>query len=220
MNLAECIEIQGEGVEERLRELGLPLDSAMDAVRTVGLMHALAVGNHPPWYGGSTAYGESTKVLRDRLMPLGWTRFNFQGSDLTRSPDGSIVIRTRGGNSRVGLPGIPGKPAGPKHPIGKATAEMVNDPRVLIDGQLDLFRDEDEPVGDAPPDVKTYWLLTYVDGASLRSELSYALGVKKGKIVDWVERILLPEIHLGDEPEVATEDDQDTEAEIVVTEKS
>lgn len=183
-------------VPRRLREIcGLPVDLFLGAVRRGQLAADFCTPSHPRTYSGTVAYGETVAGLRDQTAALSWSFNDEDNIPRTISPDGGVIITAVSGNKDTGRRDRRG--ASTRRPRGVAGVRIVR-----RNGQIELEAllppEERLPETDDALDLgPTWYLLYYRDGDTVRSELSLAKGVDdSGALLEWQERLVLPEIDL------------------------
>lgn len=169
-------------VKQRLSELGLEESVLQYSVQRGYTAWASCTRNHPPAFGGISAWGESVCALREQLLPLGWVRLNEENLPLVVSEKGDIAISVSTADEDTGRKD--GNPC-TRSAKGPKTAGVV------IANQELLF-----PEMAIPLDVKgrsTWLLLIHRDKAAreVRCELSKPISMTtEGKIDGWAERII------------------------------
>lgn len=204
---AMCSVFEESNSRTRLMELGLTLEMLGEVVREGYAYRQEATANHPPTHGGTNAYGNMVRALRDALMPLGWKRSNEHNFCVTFHPKTNVAVVVSAGNE---ITGLAHESANTRRGKGRRTVLAIEENL----RQLDLFsalgvefRGNLQPQSDTaylPSSAyrKTYYLLNFVDQIreELRSELSLLIAVdEQGKITRWAERIILPVVDLNDD---------------------
>ena len=170
----------------RLAELGVAGEVLREAVEA-GVQHASDCTAHdPPSLAGIIAWGKATRHLRDRLVPLGWTRDNARNYATVLSPDGAVAIAVAAANSATGQ-----AEATPSNRSTKGPAT-----RDAIDWNQTSFADVSESfrVCRATSRPQTWLLLYFVDedNDEVRLELSLPAYIDDdGYVTAWRERVLL-----------------------------
>lgn len=189
------------------------MGTSADRLRQVALRSYLAGRDFahphfPPTTAGFNRWSTGNKLLRDLHVPSGWTARNDSGVPKVVSPDGSFSMMMVAGNEDTGLSHRIPSTATPRGPQG---AKDVRDNR-----QGDLF-------GYSPPTPtgKTWMFLVAIIELSgrciLRAELSLPWQLdRKGDVVAWYRRIILPEVKTDDAPPEPRTDDAPPSAEIDV----
>jgi hypothetical protein len=190
--MQQKLHVQPEDVEKALTKLGLTRAPLLDAVKAGWLARETCTANDPPFFAGIFHWARTVRVLRERLIPLGWTRSDEGNFCTVVEPAEQFAIAVASGCEKT----------------GQATAEIPTTKRrrgpstfdaVQTNAQLYLF-------SDFAPEVKmeatcaTWVLLFYHDQKEIRAELSLpnSIGVD-GHIDGWRERIILDAQPLDDE---------------------
>ena len=187
--------------ESRLQQLGLSADLLVRALLRADAEAKLTTGLEPPTAEGTTRYAKTVRYVREELVPLGWKFDNHKNFCRTIHPSGNFSIVTSSGDEFTGLD-IPGMKPSTKYPKGDLTAIAVM--RNADQGVLDLGDDYMVEVLD-PADLENIWfLLQRVTAETIFAELSLPTVIENGVILDWEERILLPQIARQDPPPTVT----------------
>lgn len=187
----------------RLQELGLTNSILQEVVGKVYSKHLVYVTkNEPPISYGMTLYLKITGALRDKLLPLGWKRDDYNNHSKTISPNGQVCIVVASGDNNTGQ--ADSCSLSTKSPKGKITKQIINRNHR---NQLAL------DFGGIPgldfiqtPDL--WFLLVYVDDKAkvINVELSQPKNVNNaGFVTDWAERVIIPSIPDTFEPNIMTE---------------
>jgi len=166
----------------------------------------------PPGSRGSVRRMRSVRYLREGLIPHGWTPDDTGNVGAVVSPDGTVAIIATSGDAGTGL--LSHKPK-TKYPKGEVTQL-----RVRQNIQLSLFEDlTEEPLDASEPARRTWFLLQHPAGDVVRAELSYPVGSDgAGRINEWSERIILPELQLDTyETWIDDDDEGDHQVDVPVT---
>jgi hypothetical protein len=175
---------EGERAGDRLGKLGLSLDDVEFALRGADAEARTYTELDPPNTAGIGRWGRTNRLLRERLIPQGWTYDNPRNLPRTISPTGDVAIVATAGDS---FTGDPRRQPTTKYAKGVATADAVG-----RNEQLSLFGHDDEPSGDA---LATWLLLYDSDETGIRAEVSLAASIDEDGFVDaWTERIILPPV--------------------------
>lgn len=192
-----------EGVLRRLTELGVPLEFLREAVRRGARSGDLVYASHPRFYQGVVVYAETNCGLRDQFATLAWTFNDDDNIPRVVSPDGRVVLTAVSGNERTGL--RHGEHAQTRRPRRSAGLRIVRRNAQL---EIEEMLPEDQRGRSDGVVVNvgaTWFLLYYRDGDTVRSELSFAHGVSPtGNLLEWSERLPLPDIDLLDGPPPAS----------------
>jgi hypothetical protein len=186
-----CPVIEGDPVADRLAELGLKLEILEFAVRGADGEARTYTALDPPNMAGMARYARTVRLLREHLIPLGWTYDNPRNLARTVSPDRRIAIIATLGDAATGVAHV--SPS-TRHEKGIATVEAVSRNFLQLTLPIDLgatgFVDTE--------DVETTtWVLLYsVTDTEIRAELSLPDSMVDGYIDTWLERIILPPVPL------------------------
>jgi hypothetical protein len=183
--------------EGRLEQLGLSADLLVRALLRADAEAKLSTGLEPPTAEGTTRYAKTVRYVREELVPLGWRFNNYKNFCRTINPNGAFSIVTSSGDAFTGVD-VPGVKPSTKYPKGDLTALAVT--QNADQGVLDLGADYAVDAVD-PADLENIWfLLQRVTDETIYAELSLPTAIEYGVIVDWKERILLPQISRQDPP--------------------
>lgn len=174
----------------RLSELKLEEETVTEAVQAGFMQWATCTANHPPSYPGFSAWSETVRTLRDRLLQRGWLRSNEANLPFTTNAEGTVAIAVATGDEATGKEDLTPCTKSRKGPRTRKAIAVNN-------RQLTLF-----PVEVAPAELAklqgegrrmTWLLLFYRDEVKreVRFELSRPTKINKDEKVDgWIERIL------------------------------
>lgn len=176
---------------EALASIQLKLTPLAESVKAGYLARASCTPNDPPFIPALLQWSRTVRVLREHLIPEGWSKSDDSNYCVVRSPDKRIAIAVSSGCENTGnLVLMPTT----KCPKGPSTVDAV----VSNAAQYSLFGFEPKlnPLAD-DSDCATWLLLFYVARDELRSELSLpaAMG-DDGRPNAWMERIILPAVPL------------------------
>jgi hypothetical protein len=193
----QCPVIEGSPVGDRLAELGLKPEILDFALRGADAEARTYTALDPPNMPGMARYARTVRLLREQLIPLGWTFDNPRNLARTVSPDGRVAIIATLGDAATGVPHVP---PSTRYEKGIATIEAVSRNFLQLTLPIDLGDEGygDEGYGDfAAEDETTTWVLLYnVTETEIRAELSLPDSMVDGFIDTWLERILLPPVPL------------------------
>lgn len=187
--------------EGRLQLLGLSADLLVRALLRADAEAKLTTGLEPPTAEGTTRYAKTVRYVREELVPLDWRFDNYKNFCRTIHPSGAFSIVASSGDEFTGVD-VPGMKPSTKYPKGDLTAlaVMQNADQGVLDLGADYAVDTVDPV-----DLESIWfLLQRVTDENIYAELSLPTAIENGVIVDWEERILLPQISRQDPPPTVT----------------
>jgi hypothetical protein len=198
-------------VQTRLQQLGLKISDLLDAVRAAYQGRVACTELDPPLYIALSLWGHGVRRLRQRLVPRKWSISNEGGYCTVVSPDAALAIAVASGDANTGRPYASPTTLSAK---GARTEEAISANQLSLDIRLP---DEDE-VEVADEQCETWYLLIYVDldAAEVRAELSLPSGQdEQGRIINWVERIILPSTEVqADSADLPIDDLPDIDIEI------
>lgn len=176
-----------------LAVLGLTLDQITEARGRAQHDVDECTSLDPPGARGHIRHIRTVRYLREVLIPQGWTPDDSGNVGAVVSPDGSTSIVVTSGDAATGQHGQRPRT---KYPKGEVTWR-----RVRQNVQLELFEDTSDPLEDDDTSEttcrQTWVLLQYPAGQVVRAELSCPKGVDdSGRISEWSERIVLPDLPL------------------------
>lgn len=135
---------------------------------------------------GIFAWSRCSRSVRDQLVPLGWTSVNDQNRALVVSPNGRVAIAAVSGDENTGNENLS---PNLKIPAGSATKRAVNANQPTL-FQMHPTRDEVAAGGKR----QTWLLLRRPTADFIYAELSLPAAMVDGKVVGWLERIILEPI--------------------------
>ena len=190
-----------DSVDDQLAKLGLTSEQIKQAVLQGQAARNNSTPHHPANAGGTMAFFEVVRSLRDMLIPKGWIAQSVQNLSMTVNPDVNISITVSGGSAETGI--AEGYPT-TRNPKGQQTKVYVSH------NQADLFDDIESPVNlDEEVHSQTWLLLYYYDVSNneLRTELSLPVAIDSyARIRGWKARILIEPIPLnGEHIDIETE---------------
>lgn len=184
-------------IAARLGQLGLPAEALPICVERGQLARRRCTAHHPASAPGIYGWAETTKEMRDVLVPLGWEARSVGGLEVVVYRANKIEIAYATGDEATGNPN--GTPK-TKYPKGPAMAAAIEQNRT----QLELFEQSPALPGTpvAPVDDTLLWLLlVHTSEMEVRFELSLPdKSVEGDQVESWRERILFPAIPLGPAP--------------------
>src|SRR5713101_789779 len=188
-------------VIDRLAELGVSYEILSSAIIAGEIARDGCTANDPVNTRGFVAWSRTVRILRELLIPKGWTRRDERGLPLVVSPDGKIAIVVGLGDEMTSRPDCTPKT---KYAKGPATVAVINrNVQLRLFGEVEI-EDANDVVVD--PNIETYVLLRHRTADVAKAELSVpASSDDDGRISSWSKRIILPDISLapntgGDNP--------------------
>lgn len=189
-------------IQTRLAAIGGLTVAILHEAATQGeLARADCTANHPPLAAAFNAWADTTRSLRDQLLPRGWMKSDEGNYAIVVSPDGQFAVVVASGDENTGSLILPPKTKSPK---GPRTYEIVSQNAV----QLHLFEEvsDDEIraalIAGTASNRLTWVLLIGRSDSMLQIELSLPQGIgEDGRPEDWAERIILPSIPLDGQAE-------------------
>lgn len=183
-----------QDVDEALGWLGLTQKLLSDAA-TAGVLARLSCTlNDAPLFPPLSQWAVTLRVLRESLLPLGWSKSNEGNYCIVIDPSGENAIAVATGCPNTGV-AVPGKLPTTKCPKGPSTVSAL-----CINAELlvDLFPETvPEPKVIGNEQHLTWLLLFFVDEKELRVELSLPASMGHDGHVDaWSERIILSPVPL------------------------
>jgi hypothetical protein len=195
----QCPVIEGDQIGDRLAELGLKAEILDFALRGADAEARAYTALDPPNMAGMARFARTVRLLREQLIPLGWTFDNPRNLARTVSPDGRVAIITTLGDAATGVPHVP---PSTRYEKGIATVEAVNRNFLQLALPIEI---EDDVAGDDDGETTTWVLLYNVTGTEIRAELSLPDSMVDGFIDTWLERIILPPVPLQPPVELPTQ---------------
>lgn len=195
-----------EAALARLRALGLTRKAIYEAVRTALIALRSCDEDWPSYFPGGYAHASAVHSLRQKLKSLGWERQMFKGVALVKNPKLKIALGVTTGDENTGNPSEHHAPQ-TKNRKGGGTRAVV----ARNQAQMSLFTEVVPPKGTSATkgaDVAklsirgviytTFYLVYRIDRRRRRVslEVSMPCAFKDDKIVDWKERIVLPDLDL------------------------
>lgn len=194
--LEDVYEPDPEATFRRLVELGIPYEAVTESVRIGYLRGDFTTAAHPPTYPGTVVWGEITGEFRGRMVLMGWGFDNTDNIPRSVSPDGRVVIVAVRGNDRTGI-------RNQHEHLSTRRRRGTAAVRIIRENTQYFFQLDDVPMSATLTAALdgTWFLLYNRDGDIVRLELSYARAVDhSGKLLEWAERLILPDIDLMGPP--------------------
>jgi hypothetical protein len=191
----QCAVIEGDRAADRLAELGLKAEILEFALRGADAEAHTYTLLDPPNMQGMARYSRTVRLLREQLLPLGWSYDNPRNLARTVSPDRRVAVIATLGDAATGVAQV--RPS-TRYEKGIATAEAIS--RNFLQLTLPIDLGDDEPVETDVDGLATWILLYHVTETEIRAELSLPDSMIDGYIDTWVERIILPPVSLEPTP--------------------
>lgn len=182
-------------VNNRLASMGLEQRLLLDSGLAGFSAMASCTENNPVGSPGYYAWSETTRSLRERLIPLSWRRSNDYGLSLVVSDSRKLAISVSSGDEDTGKPD------------GEPRTKYAKGPRTVIAVQNNKYMDYLLPEMALPPSSavaikgRATWiyLIRYdTDNQIFVSELSRPIAITDDGLIDgWAERIILSAPRLG-----------------------
>lgn len=195
----QCPVFDGGRAADRLAELGLKAEILEFALRGADAEARTYTQLDPPNMQGMARYSRTVRLLREQLLPLGWSYDNPRNLARTVSPDRRVAIIATLGDAATGVPDA--EPS-TRYEKGIATVEAVGRNFVQLTLPVDLG--DEEPVDPDVEGTATWVLLYSVTESEIRTELSLPDSMVDGYIDTWVERIILDPVPVEPAIPVAT----------------
>lgn len=176
---------------DRLAELGLKAEILEFAMRGADAEARTHTELDPPNMQGMARYSRTVRLLREQLVPLGWSYDNPRNLARTVSPDRRVALIATLGDAATGHPDVT---PSTRYEKGIATAEAITRNFVQLSLPIDL--DDEEPLDGEDAGTTTWVLLYHVADTEIRAELSLPDSMVEGYIDTWLERIILPAVPL------------------------
>src|SRR5256886_15616454 len=101
-----CPVFDGEWGADRLAELGLKAEILEFALRGADAEARTYTELDPPNMQGMARYSRTVRLLREQLLPLGWSHDNPRNLARTVSPDRQVAIISTLGDAATGVPHV------------------------------------------------------------------------------------------------------------------
>lgn len=173
-------------VDARLKELGLQQEHLREPVMQGMLLRSECTDNDPPLFPGYSAWARTVRTLREKVIPLNWSRNDDGGYSLCVNPEGTLAIAVATGDENTGNHREMPLTKSPKGPRTQLAIEINQQQGQLFD---DL---PGTGISELPNSDRTTWVLLqhYDQGRKeVRFELSLPMSYS-GKIDGWSERII------------------------------
>src|SRR2546430_13295716 len=124
-----------EQAGDRLAELGLKAEMLEFAMRGADAEARTYTELDPPNMQGMARYSRTVRLLREQLVPLGWSYDNPRNLARTVSPDRRVAIIATLGDAATGVPHVP---PSTRYEKGVATVEAVTPNFLQLTPPLEL----------------------------------------------------------------------------------
>lgn len=174
----------------RLAELGVSYEALTDAVDAGYRARVSCTENDPPFIPGTEAWRFTVRTLRDRLLPLGWRKADPGNYSLVINDARQLNIVVASADAMTCRPD-----ASPRTNSMKGLYTLAATIRNRA-GE-DLFPETlEEEVRRAATvlEYPTWLLLIHIEDEVARAELSLPAEMEDGQVVEWFERIFLPDL--------------------------
>jgi len=204
--------LEGPAAEAQLEALGLSLEIVGQTVLAAEMDGRLTSAYQPPTAPGFRRWATACGQLAERLVPRGWERVLVKGLPRVVNHSNGTAVAVIGGDEGTG---VRGATPHSRTSRGPASTTLVSANQMSLEF-VSPMPDEGDPLEDWE---RTWWLLIFSDGSSVRAELSLAVGLdEKKKLAAWKTRILidLPQAGFPWEKERRDDDDSDLEIDVNV----
>lgn len=171
-------------VDRRLREIGLSRAGLTSAIRASVAAVAGCTDNSPPTARGYMAWMAGVVRLREEFGARGWTRDDTANFSTIVSHAKLVKVAVANTDDATGNARILPTNRSKKGELGKKAA-LLNQLLLPFDGW------SVEPDEAKIPGFSTWYLCIYVNGETVRAELSLPTKIEKGFFADWSERLIL-----------------------------
>jgi hypothetical protein len=194
-----CPVYDGDRAADRLIELGLKAEFLEFALLGADAEARTYTPLDPPNMQGMARYSRTVRLLREQLVPLGWSYDNPRNLARTVSPERRVAIIATLGDAATGVPhALPST----RYEKGVATVEAVS--RNFLQLSLPIDLGDEEPFDTDMEGTTTWVLLYHVTETEIRAELSLPDSMVDGYLDTWIERLVLPPIPLEAAPGLPT----------------
>jgi hypothetical protein len=202
LSLPSTVKVYSNEIERsnKLNELCITEAILREAIQRGLAEQAERTLNHPPLYRGLTPWGEITCALREQVIPLGWKRDDDGNLAITINKEGTAGIVVATGDEFTG-----NKEQSPctKSPRGPRTERVIKNNKSLANT---LFGDIRKPTFAEIEKIneRMTWFLLFARDEKrqiVHCELSLPSKInRKGRVEDWLERIVLEAMPVGNDP--------------------
>ncbi len=187
--MATVVRVRPPEVRQRLSDLGLTRENLLDVIQAVSAAHGNCTENDPPAAKCWDGWRMGTRRAREVLRPLGWDKDDTDTFSVVVNHKDRVrlvvVNSTLGTGLETGAPLNAARKGPRSRDSALANRQMVFD----IAG----FREEmDRRIKTAEAAQYATWCLcVFVDGETVRAEISQPVAFSRGFVTRWEERILL-----------------------------
>lgn len=193
--MAQVVRVEVWDVRRRLREFDLTVDLLHGALKAGFLARASCTAYDPVTTLGTDAWSRTNRRLRELLVPGGWRQDDPSNIPLTINDRRKMSLTATTGDDRTGLVGP--NPHTKSRRKGNAMAAALERNRQR---GPDLFPEtlpEALRLAALTFEYATWMLLFRMSDDEIWCELSLPVVLEDGEIVDWAERIILPQPGIG-----------------------
>jgi hypothetical protein len=173
----------------RLAELGIALEPLQRAISAGHVARITCTENDPPFIPGTEAWRYTVVTLRDELCPRGWRKADPGNYSLVINDARQINIVVASGDALTRR-----AHGNPRTKSLKGLYTEAATIRNRVEG--DLFPDTleaDVRRVAALLEYPTWILLIYITDEEFRAELSLPVDMQDDQIINWEERIFIPD---------------------------
>lgn len=173
----------------RLEELGIGLEPIQRSVAAGHAARITCTPNDPPFIPGTEGWRLTVRTLREELCPIGWRKADPNNFSLVINDARQINIVVASGDGLTRR-----RHASPRTKSLKGLYTEAATIRNTIEG--DMFPEtlsEDLRRVAAILEYPTWILLVHITDEQYRAELSLPVEMEDDQIVDWKERIFIPD---------------------------
>jgi len=181
--------------EAKLASLGLDEDGLTEAIRRGENARNNATPNHPPSWGGQSAYADTTRFLRDFYIPKGAKKDNTKNYCQLICSNGEDAVVVTSGDRATGDVSMAPQP---RYARGEAAQDAVESAQIEFWPSAKRQR--------AGPRI--WFLMTLREGPVVKFELSRPEAIDSaGYVTKWEERILFSPISVDPTPSLVNKPD-------------
>lgn len=202
----------------RLMELGVSLEAIQRAIAAGHAARITCTENDPPFIPGTEGWRLTVRTLRDELCPIGWRKADPNNYSLVINDARQFNIVVASGDAVTRR-----THASPRTKSLKGLYTEAATIRNQIEGDMfpETISEELRRVA-AILEYPTWILLVHITDNEYRAELSLPVEMQDEQIVDWKERIFIPDSEepLGGRAAVPAADDHGPDIDIPVRRKA